>query len=1091
MKVSSVKHDYVGFGFLGRVLGLVALTITLHFGGVSSSFAQNPSGRFDELRDHISGSDTMTVAELESWATTFAGEADTLGDRISDFLAASSVIVLYENEVGPLFTSSGQSSFANSWNGETNVGRGLARAMLGVYQAVFDAFDNDFVSQNGNFVDGLMFRSTENFPGSVPNPTDSLAIYEVQIDGTLNQEFGSDGGYNNNAARRMTGAYLSPGIIAEVIVPDELVNAGFQIRVGGHSWDLRIKNNANRLHRVSNVFDITSNVVRIANPMGGNIYIEVPVGAGAGIVDVQFRNTIRAPFFSNRSFEKTTQAEWENVERSHPGAFTDIESEHSLWTVPSKWVDDLSYDDLMEIIEAHDANIQVASEYVGKNANRHKAILYMIVDTQIRALNFSIGYPQSNYGSFSQNSIRAPLTLQHATDPVLWHEHGHAELMTMFPGETESWNHMLAVAIYMENYGMTAQEAFSMSLAFGSQNHTTSDAMKSWVVMDEFINNSGMAFQQGSFRPRGHADYVEYIEMFGLEAIQNFNRRINFEMDGLDWNVDWPYGRTNHNRNNRILRLSRAAGVNVAPLFHLWGHRPSNFDSLMDAMEAEGLGESVQIYDRMIEARDTVPMSQAEWNAVDNVMEDFLNELRGPWQELRTNYDLDRAQDAVDQIQALIDMYFPNGRPADVGGGVPIATTVTVFSEPNFTGIQLELSEGIFQVADLNAGPIGNDNISSILVPAGYEVRVAQHGNNSGIRATYTSSQADLGSLDNNISWIQVISNLEDQEPIGETNSISLDENWRTVTLSRNYNDPVVITGPPSYNETDPATVRVRNVTSNSFEMQIDNWDYLAPVHRSEVVSYMVLESGQYTLANGTTIVAGNRDGQTHEAQTYDLETAFNGLSTPLVFANVVTQNDAQAVTTRVRVNSASEFEIILQEEEANDGIHAAETISYFAVEPGAGATGGLHFDAGDFVADQTGQFTAFDTGVSLNAVSSFFAGMQTRNGIDTTALRNTVLSSVGANVFTEEERSSDNEITHADETIGFFVINPGLIMATMSENVLLGDANLDGVIDFSDISPFITALLGGQYLNEADINQDGNLDFDDIGPFIGIVLAE
>ena len=78
MKVSSVKHDYVGFGFLGRVLGLVALTITLHFGGVSSSFAQNPSGRFDELRDHISGSDTMTVAELESWATTFAGEADTL-----------------------------------------------------------------------------------------------------------------------------------------------------------------------------------------------------------------------------------------------------------------------------------------------------------------------------------------------------------------------------------------------------------------------------------------------------------------------------------------------------------------------------------------------------------------------------------------------------------------------------------------------------------------------------------------------------------------------------------------------------------------------------------------------------------------------------------------------------------------------------------------------------------------------------------------------------------------------------------------------------------------------------------------------------
>jgi hypothetical protein len=184
----------------------------------------------------------------------------------------------------------------NSWNGETNVGRALARTMLGVYQAVFDAFDNDLVSQHGIFLAGVNFRSTENFPGSVPGPTDPFAVYAVQIDGTLGEEFGSDGGYNTNAARRMTGAYLSPGSIAEVTVPNELVGTGFQIRVGGHSWDLSNKNNANRLHRVSNVFAITNNTTKIANPMGGNIYIEVPVGADAGVVNVQFRNTIRAQF---------------------------------------------------------------------------------------------------------------------------------------------------------------------------------------------------------------------------------------------------------------------------------------------------------------------------------------------------------------------------------------------------------------------------------------------------------------------------------------------------------------------------------------------------------------------------------------------------------------------------------------------------------------------------------------------------------------------------------------------------------------------------------------------------------------------------
>ena len=74
----------------------------------------------------------------------------------------------------------------NSWEGETNTQRATGRAMLGVYQAVFDAYDNEMVSQNTALVNGVMFRSTENLPGTVPNPTIFSPIYSVQIDGTLN-----------------------------------------------------------------------------------------------------------------------------------------------------------------------------------------------------------------------------------------------------------------------------------------------------------------------------------------------------------------------------------------------------------------------------------------------------------------------------------------------------------------------------------------------------------------------------------------------------------------------------------------------------------------------------------------------------------------------------------------------------------------------------------------------------------------------------------------------------------------------------------------------------------------------------------------
>ena len=1093
MKSKNKKYVSICNRLIGAIsapshwLALVIFLASVALAGIGTSVAQQPSDRFDELEQHIEGTDTMTVAQLQSWANAFSSEANSIGNRLDDFAAAVEIVDLYETSVGPLFTSQGQASFLNSWNGETNVGRSLGRTMLGVYQAIFDAIDDDMIAQNPGLVVGVMFRSTQNFPGTVPSPFSPAAVYQVQIDGTLDQEFGSDGGYNTNAARRMTGAYLSPGSIGVVTVPNELVNAGFQIRVGGHSWDLSNKNNANRLHRVSNLFDINSNTVPIANPMGGNIYIEVPIGASAGVVDVQFRNTIRAPFFSNRRFHKTTQSEWENTERHHPGAFTDIESVHTMWTVPSKWVDDLGYDELMGIIEAHDADSQVASLYVGKNADRHKAINYTIVDTQIRANVFSIGYPQSNYGTFTQTDRREPLTFDHGNDTLFYHEHGHAELVTMFAGETESWNHMLATVIYMENYGMTIQEGFARSLDFGSHNHDTSDALNSWVVMDEFINNQGMAFQQGSFRPRGHADYVEYIEMFGLEAIQNFNRRINIEMDGLQWETDWDFGRTNHNANDRILRLSREAGVNVAPLFHLWGHRPSNLASLNTAMANEGLGESVQIYDRMIQARDSVPMNQAQWNAVDSVMRDFLNEARGPWQALRNNYDVARGQRAVNQIQELIDLYFPNGRPADLFEA-PIAAAVVVFSDGNFEGTPVEFGEGVFINVDLNEGPIGNNNISSILVPEGYVVTGFEFSVGTGERATYTSSIADLGSLDNEISRLEVVSTLEDQEAIGESNSISLSDVWETVTLNRSYDDPVVIAGVPSFEGTDPTTVRIRNVTSNSFQIQIDEWDYLNPFHSPEVVSYMVVEAGQYTLADGTTIVAGNRDGQTNQVRTYDLGAAFDGPDNPLVFANVVTQNDVQAVTTRVEVNSNSEFEVRLQEEESNDGVHLAETISYFAIQSGAGATGGLHYDAGSFTAGNGGQFVSFNPGADFSSADSFFASMQTFNGSDTATLRNTVLNAAGARVFTEEERSADNEIGHVDETIGFFVINSGVITGSVSGGSLPGDVNLDGVVDFFDIAPFISILSAGGFQDEADIDQNGLVDFFDIDPFISLL---
>ena len=159
-------------------------------------------------------------------------------------------------------------------------------------------------------------------------------------------------------------------------------------------------------------------------------------------------------------------------------------------------------------------------------------------------------------------------------------------------------------------------------------------------------------------------------------------------------------------------------------------------------------------------------------------------------------------------------------------------------------------------------------------------------------------------------------------------------DQWTTVPLQRSYADPVVIVSPASRDDADPTTVRIRHVTPQSFELQLDEWDYQDGVHSQESVGYVVVEAGSYTLADGTRLEAG-RLAVDHTWTEHRFRSHFT--HAPVVLASVMSAHDEPAVTPRFNELDNQGFRVKLKEQElfSTDPdlrAHAYEQVGYLAL---------------------------------------------------------------------------------------------------------------------------------------------------------------
>ena len=262
-------------------------------------------------------------------------------------------------------------------------------------------------------------------------------------------------------------------------------------------------------------------------------------------------------------------------------------------------------------------------------------------------------------------------------------------------------------------------------------------------------------------------------------------------------------------------------------------------------------------------------------------------------------------------------------------------------------------------------------------------------------------------------------------EVVGEAGQVTVaqpdGDTWFTVDFSATIEDAVVVLGPVEANGGQAAVTRVRNVTDEGFEFQIDEWAYLDGAHVAETVSWVAVSAGTHELADGRTIVAGTAQAD-HQSGSVSFGTT---LDDAVVFSEVVTARGADPVTTRISNVTDRGFDLVLQEEEAfRDGGHMVEDVAFVAIEAGGGDGPNVYVIDG---VDHTGTDVAFG---AFDEAPVLLADIQTMNGGDTAALRYHDLSTDGASLFLEEETSLDDETWHAPETIAVAVIDDGLFYA-------------------------------------------------------------
>jgi autotransporter-associated beta strand protein len=638
------------------------------------------------IKAHVITPTTLTGPQISAHKTTIDDHRQRFAESNGTVSAVLDLITTYDSVRGPLFVS-GSTVTSFDRNTTSISPENYHWVIYTIMQHTMDLiYTTENVPKYESILTNYRFGSHASFPGTCTPPANPLNTHSVQINGSFPASFGRNTQMWTTPARKPTGTYLAPGTIATVTVPQALVNAGYKIRVCAHSWDLSARRPVNRLERASRLYNINSTVTKIASPYGGGIYIEVPHLANAGVVSVTVTGGVRSSYFSAKSFHQTTTAEWD-VERTHLAPWVDFQSEKFMVQVPRKWIFNMTGAQAVQLMIDWDKSMDSINDLMGFPRNRGKETMYCQTDVILRSAVHAPGYPAINVTS-NVNSDVSPLgyagnylvrgpnsSLTGAA--IEFHEQGHAYGFPKFGGENESTVNLLQPAMLNRAFGRTFDEAQNGSFGSGNINITMDNSAIAWMTVFNFSpREAPMHSSESSYQHKGHAKWMDVARIFGWETLDAYWR--SFQEDDAN-NIS--YGTSN---DDMLLRLSKAARVDIRPLLHFWGTPPQNPTALASAIAAANLPTSNAIRLQLLRYKNIVPSNNAAFRTFATAWRGKQPSINGQWEEREharqwdtaalygvgdqqrseaTNpgeiYNENSANDIRNRIDELVGIYYP------------------------------------------------------------------------------------------------------------------------------------------------------------------------------------------------------------------------------------------------------------------------------------------------------------------------------------------------------------------------------------------------------------------------------------------------